>query len=123
MAEALPTTAEVVASLGTVFVVFDRTQDSGHVSYGVRTADGRRLFLKTPGRPEPSPAGTSRVDRTESLRRTARLQRAVDHPALVPLPEVVEASDGVVLVYEWFDGDLLGSPAARRQDPAEAHHR
>jgi ribosomal protein S18 acetylase RimI-like enzyme len=123
VAETLPTTAEVVASLGTVFAVFDRTQDSGHVSYGVRTADGGRLFLKTPGRPEPSPGGISRVDRTESLRRTARLQRAVDHPALVPLHEVVEASDGVVLVYAWFDGELLGSPAALRQDPAEAHNR
>ena len=119
----LPATAEVVAGLGTVFAVFDRTQDSGHVSYGVQTADGRRLFLKTPGRPGPSPGGTSRADRTESLRRTARLQQAVDHPALVPLHEVVEASDGVVLVYAWFGGDLLNSPAARRQDPAEPHQR
>lgn len=119
----LPATAEVVAGLGTVFTVFDRTQDSGHVSYGVRAADGRRLFLKTSGRPEPSPGGTSRADRAEALRRTARLQMAVDHPALVPLREVVETSDGVVLVYDWFDGELLGSPALRRQDPAEAHQR
>ena len=36
---------------------------------------------------------------------------------------MVETRDGVVLVYDWFDGELLGCPAERRQDPAEAHNR
>lgn len=52
-----PTTAEVVAALGTTFAVFDEhTQDSGHVSYGIETADGRRLFAKTWGVRRPAPA-------------------------------------------------------------------
>jgi serine/threonine-protein kinase len=116
-------TAEVVAGLGTAFAVFDRTQDSGHVSYGIETTGGRRLFVKTTGGPEASPGGLSRAGRVEALRRTARLHDDVDHPALVTLDQVVEARDGVVLVHDWFDGELLGCPAARRQDPAEAHHR
>ena len=119
-----PTTAEVVAALGTTFAVFDEhTQDSGHVSYGIETEDGRRLFAKTSGGAAASPGGLSRAGRAEALRRTARLHRDVDHPALVTLHEVVEASDGVVLVYDWFEGELLGCPRARREDPAEAHHR
>jgi ribosomal protein S18 acetylase RimI-like enzyme len=117
------TTAEVVASLGTTFAVFDRTQDSGHVSYGVVTADGRRLFVKTSGGPEDSPGGLSRAGRAEALRRTARLHGEVEHPTLVTLHEVVEARDGVVLVHEWFEGELLGCPRDRRDDPAEAHDR
>ncbi len=123
MTEPASSAAEVVAGLGTTFAVFDRTQDSGHVSYGVRSPDGRRLFAKTSGRPEPSPGGVSRDARADALRRTAQLQRDVDHPALVPLREVVETQDGVVLVSDWFDGELLGCPAARRQDPGEAHTR
>jgi hypothetical protein len=116
--------AQVVASLGTPFVVFDhRTQDSGHVSYGVETAGGHRVFAKTSGAADPSPGGTSRDERADLLRRAARLHREVDHPALVTLHDVVEARDGVVIVHDWFEGELLGCPAERRQDPVEAYQR
>jgi serine/threonine-protein kinase len=120
-----PTAADVVAGLGRVFAVFDeRTQDSGHVSYGVEAAGGRRWFVKTAGGPAPTPAGVSRAQRADALRRAARVQRAVGrHPALVDLHEVVETSDGVAVVHDWFDGELLRSPAARRDDPTEAGNR
>lgn len=118
------TVADVVAGLGTTFAVFDEhTQDSGHVSYGVEAPDGRRLFVKTSGGPAASPGGTSRDGRAAALRRAARIHREVDHPALVPVHDVVEAADGVVVVHDWFGGELLHSPAARRTDPAEAHQR
>ena len=39
------------------------------------------------------------------------------------LEAVVEATDGVVIVQDWFDGELLRSPAARRDDPGEACSR
>lgn len=113
--------AELVASLGRVFATFDhRTQDSGNISYGIVTAAGRRLFAKTAGRDEPSPGGTPYAARVAALRRAAEIHREVAHPALVPLDEIVEASDGIVVVYDWFPGELLRSPPERRDDPAEA---
>ncbi len=118
------TVSEVIAGLGTTFAVFDqRTQDSGHLSYGVQTPDGRRVFAKTSGGPADSPGGTSRAARADALRRTAGIHGEVDHPALVAVRDVAEADDGVVVVHDWFDGELLHCPAARRQDPTEAHHR
>ena len=41
----------------------------------------------------------------------------------MPLEAVVAASDGIAVVYRWFDGELLRSRADRRDDPAEAHSR
>jgi serine/threonine protein kinase len=116
--------AGVIDELGTVFATFDhRTQDSGNISYGVVTAGGRKLFAKTAGHGEPSPGGTPHAARVVALRRAAEVHRDVDHPALVPLEEVVEAEDGVVVVYEWFTGELLRSPEKKRGDPDEAGSR
>jgi hypothetical protein len=116
--------AEVVAEIGRTFTVFDgRSQDSGHISYGVETADGRRWFVKTAGTSALSPSGSTHDERAEALRRAAAVQEEANHPALVPLAGVVEASDGVLVVHEWFDGELLRSPADRRDRPEEAHAR
>jgi serine/threonine protein kinase len=119
-----PSTASVVASLGEVFAVFDqRTQDSGNVSYGVRATDGRRFFVKTAGSTEISAGGLTRAQRVGLLRLDAQLHADVEHPALVALHDVVETSDGIAVIYDWFDGELLNSPAERRNDPAEAYQR
>lgn len=116
--------AETVRGLGAVFATFDhRTQDSGNISYGVETSSGERLFLKTAGNDAPSPGGTSYAERVTALRRAAEVHRGLEHPALVRLIELVEAADGIVAVYEWFDGDLLRSPAEKREDPLEPGSR
>ncbi len=116
--------AAVIDQIGQVFATFDaRTQDSGHVSHGVLGADGRRWFVKTAGDDSDSPGGTTREDRVEALRRVAAIHDTVDHPALVPLEAVVEAADGVLLVHDWFEGELLRSPAEKRDDPDEAFSR
>jgi hypothetical protein len=123
-ADPLPSVAAWIAQLGQIFATFDaRTQDSGHISYGVLGADGRRRFVKTAGDSAISPGGTPHHERVEILRRTAAIQHGIDHPALVPLEDVVEASDGVVIVHEWFEGEVLRSPAEKRDDPGEAHSR
>ena len=44
-------TRDLVSSEDTVFAVFDR-QDSGCLSYGVLTATGERVFVKTSATPE-----------------------------------------------------------------------
>jgi serine/threonine-protein kinase len=116
--------AALVGRLGRVFATFDAsTQDSGHVSYGVLAADGRRHFVKTAGDRSVSPGGATHRERVEALRRAASIQHEVDHPALVPLQRVIEAADGVVVVHDWFDGELLRSPTERRNDPREAFSR
>jgi len=86
-----------------------RTQDSGHSSYGVIDADGRRWFVKTTGDDVGSPGGATRQERAAALRHAAAIQEALDHPALVALEAVIEASDGV---YRWFNGELLRSRIA-----------
>src|SRR5262245_27942011 len=118
----LRSTAQVVSKLGDVFTVFDR-QDSGNVSYGIRAADSRQLFIKSAGTKDLSAGGLTREERVALLRTDAQLHADVSHPALVAMHDVVETSDGIAVVYDWFDGELLNSPAERRNDPAEAYQR
>jgi serine/threonine-protein kinase len=115
-------TAEVLARLGHVFTVFDR-QDSANISYGVRDANGRRWFVKTAGSGEVSPGRLTRDERVALLRRDAQLHADVSHPALLTIHDVIETTDGIAVVYDWFDGELLNAPTDRRADPAEAHCR
>jgi len=119
---ALPSTADVVASFGEVFAIFDR-QDSFNISYGVRDATGHRWFVKTAGSADVSPGGLSREARVKLLRRDAQLHADIAHPALLTIHKLIETSDGIAVVYDWFDGELLNAPAERRDDPAEAYQR
>jgi serine/threonine-protein kinase len=106
-----------------VFAVFDAgTQDSGNVSYGVRALD-ERFFVKTAGSAnDPRPFLPHR-DRVALLRNAVRLARAVSDPALPALRNVIESAEGPLLVYDWVDGELLGTSASRRSDPASAFAR
>jgi serine/threonine-protein kinase len=36
---------------------------------------------------------------------------------------VIESSHGPLLVYEWIDGELIGTPSARRADPDSPYQR
>jgi serine/threonine-protein kinase len=91
-----------LADLGRPFAVFDQ-QDSGCVSYGVESAEGRRLFVKA----STNPAAV------ESLRRAVRLHAAVHHPAIVaPVAAHELGEDRLVLVYPWCAGRVLRPAAA-----------
>jgi serine/threonine-protein kinase len=102
---------------GEVFATFD-TQDSGNISYGVR-ADNRRYFVKTAGRPD-EPEHAARIAR---LRNAVAIATSCMHPALPVLDHVIESPVGPLLVYDWFDGELLGVPSALREDPASSFQR
>lgn len=66
-----PRVSDVLQRLGKTFARFDeRTQDSGHVSYGIEQPSGRPLFVKTAGDDAVSPGGWSKVD--DSLTAIAR---------------------------------------------------
>ena len=106
-----------------VFAVFDAaTQDSGNVSYGVRAGE-ERLFIKTAGAPHDPRTFLSHDARVALLRNAVRLARAVSDPALPALRNVVESAEGPLLVYDWVDGQLVGTTRARRTDPTSAFAR
>src|SRR5689334_8290505 len=102
---------------GEVFTTFD-TQESGNVSYGVRVGD-RRYFVKTAGRVD-DPEHAARVER---LRNAVAIATSCTHRAIPVLDHVIESPSGPLLVYDWFDGELLGVPSARRDDPTSSFAR
>jgi serine/threonine-protein kinase len=112
-----------VAQHADVFAVFDAsTQDSGNVSYGTRFGK-ERLFIKTAGPPGDRAVFLTHDARVSLLRNAVRLARSVSDPALPALRNVVESAEGPLLVYEWVDGELVGTSASRRSDPASAFAR
>lgn len=115
---------DTVTQLGEVFAVFDaRTQDSGHISYGVRDGAGRRWFVKTPGDDVPNSGGADRAARSRALQRSADVSTAVVHPALLPVERIITTDEGVVTISEWFEGELVRAPAELREDPRHAFSR
>src|SRR5262245_50580646 len=110
-------------SVGTVFVEFGAlTQDSGNVSYGVQIA-AERYFVKTAGRPDDPLPFLKHEARVALLRNAVRLSLNCHHHTLPRLYRVIESPSGPLLVYRWLDGELLGVPRARRDDPESAFQR
>ena len=115
--------ADCLASVGRVFAVFDaRTQDSGNVSFGVEAA-GRRWFVKTAGDPADPRPFLPHPARVALLENALRLAASLAHPALPALHAAPASAWGPMLVYDWAPGELVGAPAARREDPASAFQR
>jgi serine/threonine-protein kinase len=104
--------------LGTIFTRFT-TQDSGNISYGVQTAD-HRYFVKTAGDPTDTTLYLAFPDRVALLRNAVELAESVVHPTLPTLHAVIESPAGPLLVYDWRDGDHLGTD---RDNPASAYQR
>jgi serine/threonine protein kinase len=114
---------QYLRSVGTVFAEFgERTQDSGNVSYGVEV-DGSRYFVKTAGDPDDPRPVLDHPARVALLRNAVRLSESCRHPLLPRLYRVIESPCGPLLVYQWLEGELLGVPRARRDDPESAFQR
>jgi serine/threonine-protein kinase len=114
---------QYLRSVGTVFAEFGaRTQDSGNLSYGVELA-GRRYFVKTAGSPNDPRPVLDHPARVALLRNAVRLYESCPHPLLPRLHRVIESPSGPLLVYQWLEGELLGVPRARRDDPESAFQR
>ena len=112
-----------LSSVGSVFAVFDeRSQDSGNISYGVQTPQGR-YFVKTAGYSDNPNPFLSHSERVSLLRNTVQLQRSCDHRTLPPLYQVIESPTGPLLVYQWIDGELIRVDAAMRDDPRSTFQR
>jgi serine/threonine-protein kinase len=114
---------QYLRAVGTVFAEFGAlTQDSGNVSYGVQIA-AERYFVKTAGQPDDPRPVLKHAARVALLRNAVRLAGSCRHPALPKLYRVIESAAGPLLVYEWLDGELLGAPRARRDDPQSSFQR
>src|SRR5215475_262402 len=110
-------------SVGTVFAEFGAlTQDSGNVSCGVQIGS-ERYFVKTAGRPDDPLPPLDHAARVALLRNAVRLSERSHHPTLPRLYKVIESPSGPMLIYQWLDGELLGTPRARRDDPESAFQR
>ena len=110
-------------AVGNVFTVFDgRTQDSGNISYGVQTTQGR-YFVKTAGHPDDPNPFLSHPERVSLLRNAVQLRRSCDHRTLPPLHQIIESPIGPLLVYQWADGELIRTDAAIRDDPQSTFQR
>ncbi|WP_454300821.1 hypothetical protein [Salana multivorans] len=120
--------ANVVRASGHVLACFDhRTQDSGNVSWIVRTARGD-LFVKTAGTSAPPPAGApvpyfDHAGRVALLRNAVEVARTASHAALARLRNVVESPTGPVLVYDRAPGELIHVRSARRSEPGTPYQR
>lgn len=104
---------------GEVFVRFDR-QGSGNVSYGV-CSGGTRLFVKSAG--DRADTVLDRDVRVALLRNAIELAHSCAHSLLVPLRRVIESPYGPLLVYDWFEGELVGVASEHRGDPTSAFQR
>ncbi len=114
---------EFLRSVGTIFAEFGaNTQDSGNVSYGVAVGEDR-FFVKTAGFPDDSLPRLDHASRVALLRNAVRLSQSVRHSLLPALHGVIESPDGPLLVYPWLDGELLGVPRERRDDPQSSFQR
>ncbi len=119
--------AKFVESCGAIIDTFDRTQDSGNVSWIVATETGE-YFAKSAGTTAPPAPGRSvpyfdHAGRVRLLRNAVDVAVSCDHRALARLRNVVETSDGPVLVYDRAPGELIGTPRLRRADPTSPYRR
>jgi serine/threonine-protein kinase len=114
---------QYLRSVGTLFAEFGAlTQDSGNVSYGVQIG-AERYFVKTAGRPGDPRRFLNHAARVALLRNAVRLSESCRHHTLPRLYRVIESPSGPLLVYQWLDGELIGTPRARRDDPECAFQR
>jgi serine/threonine-protein kinase len=101
--------------IGTVFKVFDK-QDSGCVSYGVRI-EGTKWFVKHTERPEA----------IQWMRNAVSFNSELLHRCLPRLRNAFDTANGFALVYDWVEGEVLGTPdfpgAEGRNRPESPHYR
>ncbi len=95
--------------VGEVYRIF-RHQDSGCISYGIRSGD-RKWFVKYGEDPQ-SVAG---------LQRARKINSTVRHDALPPLRRTLQIPDGIVLIYDWVPGEVLYEPSCFRGSRGRDH--
>jgi serine/threonine-protein kinase len=119
--------ARFVAAEGRIVATFDRTQDSGNISWLVETGN-LRFFVKSAGSAEPPARGEphpyfDHAGRVALLRNAVEVARSCAHPAFPALRNVIETPAGPLLVYDAVPGELIHGTRSQRADPASAYQR
>lgn len=106
---------EFLTQTGVVFKRFDK-QDSGCISYGL-AVEGEKWFVKHAGRP----------DAIHWMKNAVRVHSDIRHRCLPRMRNAFDTRDGFALVYDWVEGEVLGTPdypgAIGRNDPKSPHYR
>jgi serine/threonine-protein kinase len=106
---------ECLARAGQVFKRFDK-QDSGCISYGL-AVDDEKWFVKHASRP----------DAIHWMQNAVRVHTDIRHRCLPALRNTFDTRDGFALVYDWVEGEVLGTPdypgAEGRNHPQSPHYR
>jgi serine/threonine protein kinase, bacterial len=84
---------------GEVDAVFP-ARDSHNTCFRVLVG-GRRWFVKYAERPEA----------VGDLESSLRFHASVSHPAIIPVEGCVRTPQGIALIHEWRDGDILNDPS------------
>ncbi len=114
---------DFLSEIGHLFAVFDEhSQDSGNISYGIKSAR-QRFFVKTAGVPADPRPFLPHQERVALLRNAIRMRGSCAHAALPQLHNVIESPHGPMLVYDWLEGDLLHADSAARLQPQSALQR
>jgi len=104
-----------LSRIGNIFTVFDQ-QDSGCISYGVRAAE-QNWFVKY----------AENHEAIGFMRNAEIFHQAVAHPHIPKLVHAFTTVNGFALVYEWVEGEVLGTPAfpgkEGRNRPESPHFR
>lgn len=99
-----------LAAAGSIFRRFVG-HDSGCTSLGV-VDGGARYFVKY----STTPAAA------DSLRRAVAVNHALSHAALPPLRNVIHTPGGLMLIYDWADGELLRQQRTLDADGSQRTH-
>ena len=110
------------SSRGKIGPVWDlNTQDSGNVSFGLKTSQSR-YFVKTAGALSDK-AFLSHEERVALLDNAYLLATEIEHQLLVDCHGKIGSIWGTVLVYEWIDGELINGGREQRSNPDSAYNR
>lgn len=104
-----------LSSIGNIFTVFNQ-QDSGCISYGVQAAE-QNWFVKY----------SESREAIGYMKNAEAIHQEVAHPQMPKLLNSFTTDLGFALVYEWVDGEVLGTPAfpgkEGRNQPESPHFR
>lgn len=83
---------------GEIFKIFG-DHDSGNISYGINTTDSQKYFIKF--------APYENKSAIKYLENAYTLGKNINHSALSILRFAVDCSDGLALIYDWYDGCII----------------
>jgi aminoglycoside phosphotransferase (APT) family kinase protein len=95
-----------IEGYGEVFKVYD-DQDSGNICFGIKD-DDQKIFMKFAGAPTARFAGKPE-DAVAELKASVKVYEDLAHPHLVKLLRAEEIGGGFASIFEWTDGECMGS--------------